>query len=703
MAIPQGFIDDLLARTDVVEVVGRHVQLKRAGANYQGLCPFHSEKSPSFTVSPSKQFYHCFGCGKSGNAIGFLMDHLGSGFVETVQDLAQQAGLTVPQEQVSPQEMARQQAQREQRKTLTEVLEQAAQAYRERLRTTPLAIDYLKKRGLSGAIAQRFGLGYAPDTWRGLASVFAAYDDPLLEHSGLVIHNAEEDKRYDRFRGRVMFPIRNERGECIGFGGRVLGDEKPKYLNSPETPVFSKGHELYGLYEARNAIRDAGHVLVTEGYMDVVALAQLGLPNAVATLGTACTPDHMTKLFRVTDQVVFSFDGDAAGRRAAHKALHVALPLATDVRTVKFLFLPAEHDPDSFVRTQGKAAFDQAVQQAVPLSRFVMDVASETLDLETAEGRAQTAVRAGELWRLLPQGTLAQQMLGDLASLVRMEAAQLLESWQRQGLLGKGRPGRGEAPARPTSPSIKPSPFADERKHDHTAHPPGSDWSQDLGGFDSWPTAESTWPQDGHGAWPGARHEGRESRDSRSSHGGRGERGAFRNDRGNRFKGKDTTAGKRWQSHSGPPGMPTPRSEHAARLLLAQMELWATLSETEHSLLCEQPAPVGPLIRWLDRQFQDHGTVAWGVLVEQLQGQPFADFASQLMRTHKDLTAPQANFAELESEMRSIMFGIRRDACAAQETRAALANDIEGLKRAKLAREELDRAQAAWAAQRAAS
>jgi DNA primase len=225
MAIPQGFIDELLSRVDLVEVIGRYVPLKRTGANFSGLCPFHSEKSPSFTVSPSKQFFHCFGCGKNGNAIGFLMEHTGSGFVETVQDLAQQCGLTVPQEQLSPQEMARQQAQREQRKTLTEVLEQAAQAYRERLKTTPLAIDYLKKRGLSGEIARRFGLGYAPDTWHGLASVFAAYDDPLLEQSGLVIHNAQEDRRYDRFRGRVMFPIRNERGECIAFGGRVIWEE----------------------------------------------------------------------------------------------------------------------------------------------------------------------------------------------------------------------------------------------------------------------------------------------------------------------------------------------------------------------------------------------------------------------------------------------------------------------------------------------
>ena len=351
MAIPQSFIQELLARADVVEIVGRYVQLKKGGANFMGLCPFHGEKSPSFSVSPAKQFYHCFGCGKNGNAIGFLMDHAGMTFIEAVKDLAQQYGLQVPEDDASPQDRERAAQQREKQATLTDVLEKAGDAYRKHLKNSPRAIAYLKGRGLSGEVARQFGLGYAPEGWRSLASVFPRYDDALLTESGLVIVNDEdgaaEAKRYDRFRDRVMFPIRNVKGECIGFGGRVLGDEKPKYLNSPETPVFSKGRELYGLFEARQALRERGYVLVTEGYMDVVALAQLGFPNAVATLGTACTTDHVQKLFRFTDSVVFSFDGDAAGRRAARKALDGALPYATDVRTVKFLFLPAEHDPDS--------------------------------------------------------------------------------------------------------------------------------------------------------------------------------------------------------------------------------------------------------------------------------------------------------------------------------------------------------------------
>ncbi len=333
MAIPQSFLQELLARADVVEIVGRYVQLKKGGANYMGLCPFHGEKSPSFSVSPSKQFFHCFGCGKNGNAIGFLMEHAGMSFPEAVKDLAQQYGMQVPEDETSPQERARAAEERGRQATLTEVLEKAGAAYRKHLKASPRAIDYLKGRGVSGEIAKQFGLGYAPEGWRSLASVFPNYDDPLLADSGLVIVNPDEDKRYDRFRDRIMFPIRNVKGECIGFGGRVLGEGTPKYLNSPETPVFSKGRELYGLFEARTALREHGYVLVTEGYMDVVALAQLGFPNAVATLGTACTNEHVQKLFRFTDSVVFSFDGDEAGRRAARKALDGALPYATDVRT----------------------------------------------------------------------------------------------------------------------------------------------------------------------------------------------------------------------------------------------------------------------------------------------------------------------------------------------------------------------------------
>ncbi len=436
MAIPASFIQELIARADVVDIVGRYVQLKKGGANFMGLCPFHGEKSPSFSVSPTKQFYHCFGCGKNGNAISFLMDHGGMSFVEAVKDLAQQYGMQVPEEEGSPQDRARAAEQRQKQATLTDVLEKACDAYKKHLRNSPKAIDYFKGRGLSGEIAKQFGLGYAPEGWRSLASVFPNYDDPLLAESGLVITNNENgdgdkatEKRYDRFRDRMMFPIRNVKGECIGFGGRVLFEGTPKYLNSPETPVFSKGRELYGLFEARTHLREYGYALVTEGYMDVVALAQLGFPNAVATLGTACTTDHVQKLFRFTDSVVFSFDGDAAGRRAARKALDGAIPFATDVRNVKFLFLPAEHDPDSFIREFGKEAFSRYVSEATPLSRFLIDSAREGCDLNTMEGRSRLASNANPLWSAMPEGALKRQLLGEIAELVQLSTRELTEIW----------------------------------------------------------------------------------------------------------------------------------------------------------------------------------------------------------------------------------------------------------------------------------
>lgn len=433
MSIPQSYIQELVARADVLEVVGRYVQLKKGGANFMGLCPFHDEKSPSFSVSPSKQFYHCFGCGKNGNVIGFLMDHVGMTFVEAVQDLSQHYGMPIPEDDTTPQERARASEQRQRQSNLSELLERAVDAYKKHLKDSSRAVDYCKGRGLSGEIAGKFDLGYAPAGWRNLASIFASYDDPLLVESGLTILASEEgepEKRYDRFRDRLMFPIRNVKGECIGFGGRVLGDGKPKYLNSPETPVFSKGRELYGLFEARNALREFGYALVTEGYMDVVALAQLGFPNAVATLGTACTTDHVQKLFRFTDSIVFSFDGDAAGRRAARKALDCTLPFATDVRSIKFLYLPAEHDPDSFIREFGQEAFARYIGDAMPLSRFLIEAARESCDLASAEGRAQLANRAKPLWLPLPDGALKRQLLIEIAELVHLASHELLDLWK---------------------------------------------------------------------------------------------------------------------------------------------------------------------------------------------------------------------------------------------------------------------------------
>ena len=466
--IPPGFLQDLLTRVDIVEIVGRHVELKRGGANLMGLCPFHTEKSPSFSVSPAKQFYHCFGCGASGDAIRFLTEHLGLSFVEAVRDLAQGAGMQVPEEQVSADERERRDTLRQRRLSLGAVLSRAADFYRSQLSASPRAIDYLKRRGLTGAVAARFTLGFAPPGWRTLAGVFPSYDEPLLEEAGLVRQRAPDDSadtadsaatppreveqardrgRYDWFRERIMFPIRSVSGEVIGFGGRVLDDSKPKYINSPETPLFSKGRELYGLFEARQALRDKGYALVVEGYMDVVALAQKGFANAVATLGTACTADHVQKLFRFTDAVVFSFDGDAAGRRAAARALEASLPHASDLRSVKFLFLPAEHDPDSYVRELGAGAFEEQVARAVPLSRQLLEQAAADADLQTAEGRAKMLAQARPLWAALPDGALRRQLLPELARAGQLGPEDLSGLWGL-GAASAQRP-HSSGPARP--------------------------------------------------------------------------------------------------------------------------------------------------------------------------------------------------------------------------------------------------------------
>ena len=431
--IPQSFIADLLNRVDIVDVVGRYVQLKKGGANYQGLCPFHSEKSPSFTVSPTKQFYHCFGCGAHGTAIGFLIEYSGMGFVDAVKDLAQNVGMVVPEQddKIPPAQRA---AQQQQSMALSDAMTKANEFYRAQLRLAPQAIGYLKGRGLTGEIAARFALGYSPSGWDSLKAVFPDYENPVLVEAGLIIQNVDEDgkrtKRYDRFRERVMFPIRNTKGQVIAFGGRIMDQGEPKYLNSPETPLFSKGSELYGLFEARQAIRDAGYVLVTEGYMDVVALAQMGFPQAVATLGTACTTTHVQKLLRQTDNVIFSFDGDKAGRRAARRALEACLPHVSDDKTIKFLFLPAEHDPDSYIREYGAQAFEQQVHEAMPLSQFLLREAAGEHDLTSPEGRARVQFDAKPLLQAMPPTSLRLQIVRGLATMTQStpgEVEQLFE------------------------------------------------------------------------------------------------------------------------------------------------------------------------------------------------------------------------------------------------------------------------------------
>lgn len=385
--IPESFIQELLNRVDIVEVIDKAVPLKKAGANYSACCPFHNEKSPSFTVSPTKQFYHCFGCGAHGSALSFLMEYNGLSFVEAIHDLARQVGMIVPQEQRDPSQPAP--TSKAVLLSLQETLQQAANYYKAELKKSPRAIDYLKARGLSGQVAAKFQVGYAPAGWQNLQTVFPQYDAEPLETAGLVVQN-EQGRRYDRFRDRIMFPIHNQKGEVIGFGGRVINPEdSPKYYNSPETPVFQKGHELYGLFMARRAIRDAGRVLVVEGYMDVVALAQYGIEYAVAALGTATTPFHIAKLMRQTDEIVFSFDGDKAGRTAAWRAVMNALPAIKDGVKLRFLFLPAEHDPDSFVREFGKEAFEVEMGKAMPLSQYIIQHLSEHNPLASQEDKVQ--------------------------------------------------------------------------------------------------------------------------------------------------------------------------------------------------------------------------------------------------------------------------------------------------------------------------
>ena len=412
--IPQQFIQELLHRVDIVDVVDRYVRLKRAGANFVACCPFHSEKSPSFTVSQTKQFYHCFGCSAHGTAIGFMMEYGGLGFVDAVKELAQSVGLTVPEERSE-----HSQRRAEQSEDLHAVLLTAAQFFRARLKDSPRAIEYLKGRGLSGEVAKQFGIGYAPEGWQSLAAAFPDYNAKVLNAAGLVKQN-DEGRRYDLFRERVMFPIVDVRGNVIGFGGRVLDSGEPKYLNSPETPVFEKGRELYGLYQARRAIREAGRVIVVEGYMDVVALAQHGVGYAVATLGTATTGPHVQKLLRQADEVVFCFDGDAAGQRAAWKALEVSLPELADGKHVRFLFLPQGEDPDTYVRSHGKERFEQAIGQAVPLSRVMFDELSRHVDLGSAEGRAGLVHAAKPLVTQLQNNAFRVLILKELADRSRL-------------------------------------------------------------------------------------------------------------------------------------------------------------------------------------------------------------------------------------------------------------------------------------------
>ena len=416
--IPQHFIDDLISRADIVEVLGKRIQLKKAGREFKANCPFHDEKTPSFTVVPTKQFYHCFGCGAHGTALGFLMEYEHMDFVEAVEALAASMGIEVPREE----------SQRPARRydELFELLVQVERYYQANLKKSQAAKDYLKGRGIDGATAKRYGVGFAPAGWSAVLDKFGKSKELIdrLLAAGLIIRK-DNGNHYDRFRDRIVFPIRDSRGRCIGLGGRVLGDDEPKYLNSPETVLFHKGRELYGLYEARQALRNIERLVVVEGYMDVVGLARHGIDFGVATLGTATTDDHLKLLFRLTEDVFFCFDGDTAGRAAAWRALETALPQIREGRQVRFVFLPEGQDPDSFVRNLGPRAFEEALASGVPLSDFLVEELAGQVDMETVDGRARLAELASPLVQRIPPGFYQELLRERLAESVGLSATKL--------------------------------------------------------------------------------------------------------------------------------------------------------------------------------------------------------------------------------------------------------------------------------------
>ena len=433
--IPSDFIDELLAKVDIVDIIDEQVPLKKGGANYMACCPFHKEKTPSFSVSPTKQFYHCFSCGAHGSAIGFVMEHQGLSFPEAVQFLADRVGMAVPKVRGQNDNPEVRAERKKKQQTLEETTAAAADFYAQQLKFNPAAKAYLDKRGLSAEVIAHYGLGYAPDGWQPLAQVFQPYPNTALVDTGMVIDN--EGRHYDRFRHRIMFPIRNPRGQVIGFGGRVLDDSKPKYLNSPDTPLFDKGKNLYGLYEGRAAVKEAGRILVVEGYMDVVALAQFGVGYGVAALGTATTAEHVKILMRQADSIYFCFDGDSAGRKAAWRALENALPQLKDDKSLHFLFLPEEHDPDSYIRAYGKAQFEDALlNQSKPLSEYFWEHLSDDLNLNTQEGKAELVKTSSPLLAQITAPALAYLLKQRLSELVGIDPDNLAR------LLGQEAPKR---------------------------------------------------------------------------------------------------------------------------------------------------------------------------------------------------------------------------------------------------------------------
>lgn len=649
--IPESFIQELLARVDVVDVVGRYVQLRKGGANLLGLCPFHNEKSPSFTVSPTKQFYHCFGCGAHGSAITFLMEHTGASFPEAVRTLAASAGMTVPEENRSPrqqQETARRKAEESRH---TQVLDAAQAHYLKQLRASPAAIRYLKQRGLTGEIAAHFGLGWSGTDRHGLSQVFPNYEDPTLVESGLVIES-EDGRRYDRFRERVMFPIRNARGSLIGFGGRIIGKGEPKYLNSPETPLFSKGQELYGLWEARQAIRQEGQVIVVEGYMDVVGLAQQGIANAVATLGTATTPDHVKKLLRTSDKVIFSFDGDGAGRRAAWRALQACLPVLRDDIAIRFLFLPTEHDPDSYVRELGAEAFRACLGEAVALSRFLLDELASRHNMDEAEGRASCLHEAKPLLASIPECALRVQIEREMAKLVQLtpeEMAQVLAQQPAKPFGAPAKPAAGEAGAAGAGGAAAP--------HDGAPHDGGYDFAghdfHDIPAEDGEYADYGQFPSQGGesgGGWNGGA--GKQDWKGKGDWKGKSDwkgKGDWKGGKGN-WKGKRDDVG----GFEGRRTMPS-LAKRLLSLLLAHPELVDSMGDQQLEVIDHGPH-LG-LVRDLIMLAQSSGARHVGALLEAAE--PDSDLATVLkglrvdVLSQEDLPDPQT---EWDDALRRIEF-----------------------------------------------
>ncbi|KOF53610.1 DNA primase [Achromobacter sp. DMS1] len=649
--IPESFIQDLLARVDVVDVVGRYVQLRKGGANLLGLCPFHNEKSPSFTVSPTKQFYHCFGCGAHGSAITFLMEHTGASFPEAVRTLAASVGMTVPEENRSPRQQAETARRKAEESRHVQVLEAAQAHYLKQLRNSPAAIRYLKQRGLTGEIAAHFGLGWSGTDRHGLSQVFSHYEDPVLVEAGLVIES-EDGRRYDRFRERIMFPIRNARGSLIGFGGRIIGKGEPKYLNSPETPLFSKGQELYGLWEARQAIRKEGQVIVVEGYMDVVGLAQQGIANAVATLGTATTPDHVKKLLRASDRVIFSFDGDAAGRRAAWRALQACLPVLRDDIAIRFLFLPAEHDPDSYVRELGADAFRACLGEAVALSRFLLDELASRHNMDEAEGRASCLHEAKPLLASIPECALRVQIEREMARLVQLtpeEMAQMLaqQTAAARPFAAPSKSGPDEAGAVPAD-GPAPEPGFDYANYDFSDIPADEgepDYPHFLQGEGARaPQEPGHWV--GQPAWKG--------------------RGDWKGK--SDWKGKGSWKGRRDNEPGGYEGRRTMPSlaKRLLSLLLAHPELVDTMGDEQLEVIDRGPH-LG-LVKDLIMLAQGSGARHVGALLEAAE--PDSDLAAVLKGLRADILA-QEDLPDPQTEWDDALRRIEFDAAKAEMAKLA--------------------------------